>query len=210
MQNFPVNLTVRSVSTRHAPGLVERQIANIKGTSVAHFEPIPDLSILSLEGQTSLQPIHTSTNKLEGSFDIALSEPGKFDLSVPPNCNFEIYVSDLKSNAPYLDRVVQERMDMRRFPHIRAAITNLQEKGENIYAAVGQLTFHGVTAREEGELFIKWLDDTTIEVKGEIVIDVRNYGIDPPRLVAITNDPQVRARLKLVLRWVDAQEEGET
>jgi hypothetical protein len=50
---------------------------------------------------------------------------------------------------------------------------------------------------------IIWLDDATIEVNGEIVVDVRNYNVDPPKLVSITNDPQVMAKLKLVLKQVD-------
>jgi hypothetical protein len=176
---------------------------NMEAIVLARFEPVLDRSNLSLEGQTSLHPIHTSTNKMEGFFEIGVGEPGQFDLSDAPSGNFVVYVMDLKSNYPYLDRVVHDRLDTRRFPRIRASIVELRESGNGRFTAIGDISFHGVSVRTEGEVRIIWLDDSTVEVNGEVVVDVRKHDVDPPKLVSITNDPQVLAKLKLVLKQVD-------
>jgi hypothetical protein len=170
---------------------------------MARFEPVRERSILSLEGESSLHPIHTSTDKIEGFFEVGVLKPGSFDLSVPPKGGFEVYVEDLKSDFSYLDRVVQDRLDIRRFPRIRANLIELRPQGDG-YAAVGEIVFHGATVRLEDEVDITWLDDTTIEVKGEMMIDVTRFNVQAPKLVSISVESEVKIKLKLILKQVGA------
>jgi hypothetical protein len=171
---------------------------------MARFEALAQLSNLALQGQTSLHPILVSTDKMTGVFEIGMAQPGAFDLAEPPTGQLEIYVEDLKSES-YLDVAVRDRLNTRRYPKIVAVLTELREheteKGR--YLAVGDISFHGVTRREAGEISVRWLDDITIEVKGEIWIDVRDYDVEIPRLITSTFEPSVKVRLRMMLKRTD-------
>jgi len=167
------------------------------------FEPLTDRSKLSLVAQSSLHPINTSTNKLEGFFEVGVIEPRQFDLSVAANGRLEVYADDLKSDYSYVDRIMQTHLDTRRFPSIKAKLTNLRDKGNGRYFAVGEISFHGTTQRVENELTIAWLDDATIEIKGEADFDVRDFKVEPPTLMSISLQPVLKVKLKYVLKRVN-------
>jgi hypothetical protein len=168
---------------------------------MARFKALAQLSNLALQGQSSFHSILASTDKMSGVFEIQVAEPGEFDLSTPPSGSFEVFVDDLSSET-YVDVAVRERLNTRRYPRIVAVLTELREheaeKGR--YLAVGDISFHGVTRREAGEISVRWLDDITIEVKGEIWIDVRDYDVEIPRLITSTFEPSVKVRLRMMLK----------
>jgi hypothetical protein len=49
-------------------------------------------------------------------------------------------------------------------------------------------------------LTISLLDDHTLEIKGEITIDVRNFNVDPPKLLMVKVHPEVKAKLQVVAK----------
>ena len=168
---------------------------------MARFVSVVELSNMSLQGESTLHRIVASTNKLDGEFELAVLEPGQFDLSVPPRGRLVIYVEDLKS-VTYLDLAVSDRLDTRRYPRVVATLVELRQLEENRFFAAGDISFHGTTRREESEVVIRWLDNNTIEVKGELVIDVRDYNVEVPRMITSTIEPEVTVRMRMVLKQV--------
>lgn len=167
---------------------------------MAKFLLVLDRSEITLEGQSRLHPIHASSRELEGYFEAELRAGGQLDLSTQPSGRVEVLVEDLKSMNPLYDREVRKRLDMRRFPKIRAEVVEFREAlGENRYLAVGDVAFHGVTQRLEDELIVRQLDEHTLEIHGEITINVRDFKVNPPNLPMVGIMPTVHVKLRLVL-----------
>jgi hypothetical protein len=93
-------------------------------------------------------------------------------------------------------------VDMRTNLHGAHVETNGLEGSIDAVLAGGRfdLTFHGVTRRVRGELRLLAGDDGGFELEGEQVFDIRDFGIDPPRLLMLKADPEVRVRVRLVAR----------
>jgi polyisoprenoid-binding protein YceI len=68
------------------------------------------------------------------------------------------------------------------------------------YVVRGELTFHGVTHAVEGEVGLRSLDEQTVEIEGHQVIDMRNFGLEPPRLLMLKVEPEIRVRGRVVAR----------
>lgn len=171
---------------------------------MAKFLPVLDRSEITLEGQSRLHPIHASSRALEGYFETGLQADGQLDLSTPPSGRIEVLVEDLKSMNPLYDREVRKRLDMRRYPKIKADIVEVREAlGENRYLAVGDVAFHGVTQRLEDELMVRQIDEDTLEIRGEVTVNVRDFKVNPPNLPMVGIMPTVQVKLRLVLKRED-------
>jgi hypothetical protein len=91
-------------------------------------------------------------------------------MATPPSARLELAVDRLRSDNPLFERELRRRADARRHPGI------------------------------VGELRLLAGDDGGFELKGEQVFDIRDFGIDPPRLLMLKADPEVRVRVRLVAR----------
>jgi polyisoprenoid-binding protein YceI len=168
------------------------------------FAPVSGRSELSLVAESSIHPIRASTTKLEGFFEAELLDDGHLDLSVAPSGRLEVYVENLESGNKLIDREAQRRLNIRRFPSIIAEIVEIRKiEGNGNYKAAGDLTFHGETQRYEDGLALTQLDEHTIEMSGEITVDMRDFGIEPPKLLMVKVYPEVKVRLNVVAKRVD-------
>ena len=52
----------------------------------------------------------------------------------------------------------------------------------------------------EGEVGLRSLDERTIEIEGHQVIDMRNFGLEPPRLLMLRVYPEIQVRGRVVAR----------
>jgi hypothetical protein len=55
-----------------------------------------------------------------------------------------------------------------------------------------------VTKRIEGEVTLQALDDETVQVDGEKTLDVRDFGLQPPKFLLLQVYPEVRVRARIV------------
>ena len=171
---------------------------------MSRFEPIDGRSELALAGESSIHPLLTKTNSLNGYFEATLGEDGQIDLSAPVSGQIEVPVDSMKSNNALIDREMRNRLNMRRFPKVRAELVSIpRQYGVGRYHAVGDLSFHGVTHRLEGELIVQQVNTQTIEIKGEIHIDVRDFNLNPPKLLMFRVYPNVTATLQFVVSLVN-------
>jgi polyisoprenoid-binding protein YceI len=170
---------------------------------MARFQLVRGQSQLSLDGRSSLHPIHTASTELEGYLEVELDN-GRLDLSVPPTGRFEVPVESLKAGNELYDLEMRRRLDTRRYPTIVAELLELRTLASGTrYQAVGDLTFHGVTRRYEGEVRITPLDEHTLEVSGERMFDVRDFNMEPPKLLIFKVYPEVQVMLKAVAKQAD-------
>ena len=170
---------------------------------MARFRIIPDSSTVWIDMRTNLHGAHVETNGLEGFLDAELTD-GRIDLATPSAARLELAVDRLRSDNPLFERELRRRVDARRHPRIVGELRGLRELGPSgAYLAEGDLTFHGVTRRVTGELRLLVEGDGAIQLQGEQVFDIRDFGIDPPKLLLLKADPEVKVRVRL-----DAVREG--
>ncbi|MDX1523444.1 MAG: YceI family protein [Anaerolineae bacterium] len=168
------------------------------------FRPVRHRSEFRVDARSNVHPIQASSSELEGFFEAALLDNGQLDLSVAPSGRLEIYIDSLDSGNKLIDREAQRRFNTRRYPSIIAEVVAIEETTENgAYRATGDLTFHGETQRLEDDLVVRQVDDDTIEVSGEITIDVRDFGVQPPRMLMLKVYPDIKVTLKVVAKRVD-------
>ena len=71
----------------------------------------------------------------------------------------------------------------------------------------GDLTFRGVTRICEDDVVITAVDDRTIGLAGESTFDIRDFGMEPPRILMLRVHPDVKVRIELIAEQLIAEEE---
>jgi len=165
---------------------------------VTTFRIDPRQSRVWIEARSSMHPIHGEAQGLEGSIEAALAD-GRIDLAEGPKVQIELPVSNLQSGKRLEDAEMMRRIDARRFPTIRGETTEFKENGGG-YRVRGDLTFHGVTRPVEGEVTISSPDASSLVIEGEHTFDIRDFGVDPPKILMLRVHPDVRVRVKVVAR----------
>jgi len=143
-----------------------------------------------------MHPIHGEAEGLEGSIEASLAD-GRIDISEGPTMQIELPVDRLKSGKRLEDAEMMRRIDARRFPRITGQTTEVKENNGR-YRVRGDLTFHGVTRQVEGEVTISAPDGRSLVIEGEQVFDIRDFGVDPPKILMLKVHPDVRVRVKVV------------
>ncbi|MFI5040515.1 MAG: YceI family protein [Acidimicrobiales bacterium] len=159
----------------------------------------PDRSRVWIEARSSLHPIHSETSGLEGWFEADVLGGGRVNPSVVPHGELELPMDLLSSGNPLYDREMRRRVDARRYPTISGRLTSMKETDRTSrYIVEGDITFRGVTHNYEDEMSLTVLDDATIGLEGQRVFDIRDFGMEPPRILALRVYPDVSVRVSIV------------
>ncbi len=166
---------------------------------MAHYRIVPGRSRVWIEARSTLHPIHTETDGLEGWLDMEVHHGGRVDLGAAPSAHLELPVAQLSSGNPLEDRELRRRIDARRYPTIAGDLTLMQPTGEEgRYRVEGDLTFKGVTRRYEDEMTLEAMDGQLVILAGEKTFDVRDFGLEPPRILMLKVEPDVRVKVAIV------------
>lgn len=161
-------------------------------------------SEFAVEGRSSIHPLIAATNTLDGYLEVELLPNNQPDLSAPVKGRLEVYIAELKSGNPLYDFEAHRRVDTQRYPKIVLDLLELQEvEPLRRYRVICNLSFRGTTQRVEGDLTVTHLDDQGLEAHGEVALDSRDFGLDPPKLIGLKVYSDFRARLKLVAERVN-------
>jgi polyisoprenoid-binding protein YceI len=161
----------------------------------------PARSQVSIEARSSLHPIHSETTGLEGFFEGEFIGGGRLNLRVPPEGRLELPVQRLSSGNPLYDREMKRRIDARRFPTISGELREMRDTGHpGRYSVDGEVTFRGVSRPVSDELTLSVPEDGTIVFDGEHVFDIREFGMEPPKILMLKVHPDVTVRVHLVAR----------
>lgn len=161
------------------------------------FRIVPDRSRVWLQASSSVHPIHGEAQGLSGTIDAAFDGDG-LDLSTAPAISIELPVEALKSGNRMEDAEMMRWVDARRYPTIRGVMREMEAKGsDGRYLVRGEVTFHGVTRAMEGEVTVSRPDDRTMVVEGEQSFDVRDFKVEPPKLLMFKMHPEVKVRIRV-------------
>ena len=171
---------------------------------MTRFRIVPERSRVWIDASSSVHPIHSETNGLEGWFEAELGDRGQIEGHAGPHGHLELAVGRLTSGNPLLDREMKRRIDARRYPTISGELTAMEVGSENgHYQARGEVTFRRVTRPVEGELAVSLDDDRTVRITGQRVFDVREFDFEPPKILMLKVHPEVSVRIEIVAERAD-------
>ena len=119
-------------------------------------------------------------------------------LATAPAGKLSLPVARLSSGNPLEDRELRKRIDARRFPSIDGVLTGMAAGDDGRYRVSGDLTFRGVVRHCEDEMTVEVVDDDTIRLDGESTFDIRDFGMEPPRILMLRVHPEVVVRVEIV------------
>ena len=149
------------------------------------FTIVPARSTVSIHARSTLHAIDTKTDGLEGWVDL---EDGTV-----VGGHLELAVERLRSGNPLEDRELRRRIEARRYPTIAGEVTGDGRPGE----VTGTVTFMGEARSYTSELDVA-RDGDEVRIGGEATFDVRDFGLQPPRILMLQVEPEVTVRIDLV------------
>ena len=165
---------------------------------MAHFVVDAERSKVSIEAKSNVRPIHASTNGLEGFVDIEFDAAGSVDLSTIPSGQVSLNVDRLHLGHR-MDRELQKRMDTQRFPSIDCVFVNVEAAlARGTYLVTFDVTWRGITRRQVHDMEVQCSDDRTVLLNGSARFDVRDFGLEPPKLLLFKVEPEVELRLEII------------
>lgn len=168
---------------------------------MARYRVIPDRSHLWAEARSSIHPIRIETSGLGGTVEAEI-EDGAGRLGAP--FRVEIDAERLRSGTALVDGELQRRLETRKFPRVTGSVRLAEQRGDSArWILRGELTLHGVTRATYAEVALRVIDEKTIEIEGEKVIDMREFGLTPPKVFLLRVHPDVKVRARLVAERED-------
>jgi len=167
--------------------------------AVERYEIDPGRSSVTIDARSSVHPIHSQTKGLEGRLELELFDDGRVNLAVSHTARLSLAVEELKSGNPLQDRELRRRIDARKYRTIDGELTGMRHGSEaGVYRVRGDVTFRGVTRSYEDEMTFTRRDDRTIAVAGHSTFDIRDFGMEPPKVLMLRVHPEVRVAIEVV------------
>lgn len=174
-------------------------------TALARFRIVPDRSRLWIDARSNVHPIHSSTDGIEGYVDLDVDTEGTISVDGSPKGHLSLSVTRLSSGNRLEDREMRNRIDVERYPTINGVLGEMHPVGQNgTFRVSGDVTFRGVTQRHEDQMRVSVLDTSTIKLEGASRFNVRDFGMDPPRMFMLRVEPEVDVRVEIVAVREDA------
>lgn len=171
---------------------------------MARFRFVPERSKIRIDGSSSLHPIQTTADGVEGYVDLEFGPGGEVTSVSSPVGTLSFPLTKLSSGNALEDRELYRRADIRKFPTIQGVLDEVGPPSEDgTFPVSGQVTFKGVTRRYEHLLGIKGVGDSTVELSGGSRFDIRDFGMQPPKVMMLKVNPEVDVSIEIV-----AEKEG--
>jgi polyisoprenoid-binding protein YceI len=167
---------------------------------VARFAFDPEQSQVWIEGSSTVHPIHATATGLDGWLEVDTDADGVPERDADLAGEIAIEVEGLRSGNSLVDRETRRRIDSRRYPTIVGVIDRGRVGSDGSADVTGTIGFRGESRQVEGTLELTVTGPTSLVIDGSSRFDVRDWGLDPPRLLALRVHPEVDVRVHVVAR----------
>ena len=151
-----------------------------------------------IEARSNVHPIHTEAEGLDGWLDLDITR-GVLNVDQTVLGHLEFPVENLKSGNSFEDRELRRRIDARRYPKITGDLKSMKKaSGSTDYIVSGDLTFRGVTRTYEDTMAVGIAKDRTVTLAGRSTFDIRDFGMEPPRILMLKVQPEVAVRVEIL------------
>jgi polyisoprenoid-binding protein YceI len=165
---------------------------------MSRYRIVPERSRIWAEARSSLHPIRVESTGLRGHLDAEVVD-GRLADGAPVTGRVEIEADRLKTGNGLYDHELERRLEVRKYPTIQGQVREVRAVGDGQrYHVAGELLFHGIPRPVEGEVSLRILDDKTLEIEGERVFDVRQHGLEPPKILMLKVHPEVQVRAHVI------------
>ena len=169
-------------------------------TNATHYSVSTQDSWLTFEARSTLHGVHGKASGLSGLVELLWNGDGSIAADPPPKMHVEFPVEQLSSGNRMQDREMWKVIDSTRFPRITADLRSLQPSaGMRRYVAGGDVTVAGRTRHYDGDIAIAESGDRLM-IEGDLTLDIRDFGLTPPKLLIVSVDPVVKIHLHLVAK----------
>lgn len=156
----------------------------------------PEASRVWIKGTSSVHPIHAEANGLTGWLS-AETDGGHF-VDDDITGHVEIAVDLLASGNELVDRETQRRIDAKHHPLITGDIITVDAVSNDVADITGIVGFRGEDVEVSGTVGIEDAGDRLV-LEGAQTLDVRRWGLKPPRLLVIRVYPEIEVAIRLEL-----------
>jgi polyisoprenoid-binding protein YceI len=164
---------------------------------VTRFRLVPTRSRVWIDARSNVHPIHTEAEGIEGWLELDVGD-GVINVDQTPRGHVEFPIDNMKSGNALEDRELRRRVDARRYPTIAGDLKGMKQTGDSArYMVRGDLTFLGVARTYEDEMAVE-VGDGTITLAGQSTFDIRDFGMEPPRILILKVQPEVTVRVEIV------------
>jgi hypothetical protein len=171
---------------------------------VARYRIVPSRSQVWIDARSNVHPIRSRSDGLEGFVDLDSDGVGHVDPGRQPAGGLSFAVARLTSGKGLEDRQLQKRVDARRFPTIDGVLTGMTpSRIDGTYRVSGALSFRGVTQHCEDEMTVEFFGDRTVALAGRSTFDIRDFGMQPPKILMFKVEPIVQVRVEIVAERED-------
>jgi DNA-binding PadR family transcriptional regulator len=163
----------------------------------SRFRVVPDRSVVMIDARSSVGPITFGAVGVTGVIEATVKERSVC-ASPHPTAHLEIGVAQLRSGNRLYDAELLRRIDARRHHTVTLdlqACTAVGTTGR--YQLHGEVDFHGVSRPLDGTVSVTMPSDHTMVVRGEQVIDIRDFGVVSPTVLMLRIYPDVTVGLQL-------------
>ena len=166
---------------------------------MTRYRIAPERSQVWIDGSSTLHAIHSSADGVEGFVDCDFEADGGLNLSVVPTGSLSLPVDRLSSGNRMEDRELHKRIDAHRYPTIEGVLDSVVADGStDSYLVGGDITFRGVSRHYQDVMRIRGVDKETIQLDGSSRFDIREFGMEPPRMLMLKVEPEVDIRVEIV------------
>jgi hypothetical protein len=167
---------------------------------VTRFRIDPERSRVVIDARSNVHPIHSEAGGVEGFVEVDLDEEGGVAFADPPAGRLSFPVSNLTSGNGLEDREMLRRTDARKFPTIDGVLTSAAADGDRgRFRVSGDVMFRGVTRRCEDFMHLEVAEaGRTVRLTGESTFDIRDFGMEPPRVLLLRVEPKVSVKVVIV------------
>jgi polyisoprenoid-binding protein YceI len=201
-----------------AASAVALLLAASAAAQTVRYVPVPDGSKVKMEGTSTIHDWTVNSPTIDGIIEADKDFPEsalKNPAAAKPNVQVSIPVSTLKSYADSMDAVMQDHMNMERYPRIEYRLVELKPKsvagatGPLQFDAVGALTVAGTTQTITMPVTIERIDKTTLKIIGTTPLKMTDFDIKPPA-PRILGMPTIKTGddIKITVEWLVVQKAG--
>jgi hypothetical protein len=160
---------------------------------------VPGSSSVDTEVRSSVHPIHGRATELTGVIEGDFDGDGRPDLDQPHQAWVEVPVTAIRSSNRLNELEMQRRAEVGKYPSIRFELDRAWrvDGAADRYRAALSVTAHGRTKSFQGDFRLR-LDGRRLVLDGQHTFDMRDFGVNPPRILTLRVDPQVRVSVRLV------------
>lgn len=165
------------------------------------FEVQPGRSAVLVKARSNVGPISFATSHVRGEISAKL-EGKTIDLDSPITAELTVSLRELTSGNSLYDTELKRRIDARRYPeatlHLERATRTTTES--NRFELSGRIELHAVVRPLHGVVTVERLERDKMAIRGQQTLDIREFELDVPTMLALKIFPEVSVEMHLEAR----------